>query len=194
MAYPSKLSTEIIAAAAVDIALTDGLPALGVRPVAERLGVRPSALYRYCSDADGLLALVADSAAGQLLDLAQDYTAQASRAGGGPGDAFLAMAQAYVDFAAKSPGLYAAITRDTSRSAWVAQPTAARKALWNFVLRIVAALTGDDDDTDAAVATWSFLHGFADLRSAGLFGASGPKGGFARGIQALRMGLQQPAS
>ncbi len=193
MAYPSKLSTEIIAAAAVEIALSDGLPALGVRPVAERLGVRPSALYRYCIDADGLLALVSDASAGQLLDLAQAYAAQARRAGGGPVAEFEAMAQAYVEFAAKSPGLYAAITRDTSTSAWVDQPTAARKALWTFVLRIVGALTGAEDDTDAAVATWSFLHGFADLRAAGLFGASGPKGGFARGVRALRLGLQQPA-
>jgi AcrR family transcriptional regulator len=194
MAYPSKLSIEIVAAAAVDIVRTGGLPALGVRPVADRLGVRPSALYRYCVDVDGLLALVADAAAAQLLELAQDSAAQAHRTGRGPAAAFDAMAQAYVEFAAKSPGLYAAITRDTSTSAWAGQPTAARKALWNFVLRVVATLTGSDDDTDAAVATWSFLHGFADLRAAGLFGASGPKGGFARGVKALRMGLAQPAS
>jgi hypothetical protein len=135
------------------------------------------------------MALIAEFAADQLLDLAQSYAGQAARAGGGADAQFDAMARAYVDFAAKSPGLYAAITTDTSKSTWTAQPGAARKALWNYLLRIVGGLTGNPDDTDAAVATWSFLHGYAALGAAGLFGASGPKGGFARGVGALRTGL-----
>ncbi len=137
-----------------------------------------------------MMALVAEFAARQLLDLARRFVGQAERGGGGPEARFDAMAAAYVEFASKSPGLYAAITTDTSKSAWTTQPGTARKALWNYLLEIVGRLTGNPDDTDAAVATWSFLHGFAALGAAGLFGASGPKGGFPRGVRALRTGLR----
>ena len=69
------------------------------------------------------------------------------------------------------------------------QPSAERKALWNRLLAVVGALTGEPDDTDAAVAVWAFLHGYAALGASGLYGASGPCGGLTRGIHALARGL-----
>jgi hypothetical protein len=90
-----------------------------------------------------------------------------------------------VRFAAERPALYALLTTPAAPG----QPGAERKALWNRLLAVVGALTGDVDDTDAAVAAWAFLHGYAALGAAGLYGASGPRGGLARGVAALARGL-----
>jgi len=49
------------------------------------------------------------------------------------------------------------------------------------------------DDTAAAVATWSFLHGYATLEHSGAFGASGPKGGLERGVEAFLSNFRSPA-
>lgn len=116
--------------------------------------------------------------------------AAAEQRGLGAAGAFEALAGAYAEFAAAEPGLYAALTTDTSRSSWAAQPGVERKALWNLVLQVVGRLTNNPDDTGAAVAAWSFLHGFASLRAAGMFGSSGPWDGFARGLAALTAGLK----
>jgi AcrR family transcriptional regulator len=51
-----------IARAAIDLADAEGLPALSMARVAERLGVTTMALYRYVSSKDDLLALMLDTA------------------------------------------------------------------------------------------------------------------------------------
>ncbi len=189
MPYPSKISVEQVADAATALAREGGLPAVGVRSVAERLGVRPTALYRYCTDGDGLMALIAERAASQLAGQARAAVAVAEHRALGADGTFKALARAYADFATAEPGLYAALTTDTSGSTWSAQPGVERKALWNLVLQVVGRLTNNPDDTGAAVAAWSFLHGFASLRAAGMFGSSGPRDGFERGLAALIAGL-----
>jgi hypothetical protein len=50
-----------------------------------------------------------------------------------------------VRFAAERPALYALLTTPAAPG----QPGAERKALWNRLLAVVGALTGDVDDTDA---------------------------------------------
>ena len=61
----------------------------------------------------------------------------------------------------------------------------ASKAVWNLLLEVVTAISGHPDDTAAAVATWSFLHGYATLEHSGAFGPSGPQGGLERGVEAF---------
>lgn len=189
MPYPSKLSLDAIADAAVRIVEERGLSALGVRSVAESLAVRPTALYRYCSDYDGLVSLVSEYAAGLLRQRALRALEQTPTPSGAD-HALGVMAFAYRKFAEQHPALYGALVTDTTRSSWKAQGGAARKALWDLLLQVVGGVTGDPDDTGAAVAVWSFLHGFAHLREAGLFGASGPRDGFERGLAALMAGLR----
>jgi AcrR family transcriptional regulator len=190
MPYPSKISVEQVAEAAAALAREGGLSAVGVRSVAKRLNVRPTALYRYCTDGEGLVALVAEHAASQLAGQAKAAVAVAEHRALGADGAFKALATAYAEFATAEPGLYAALTTDTSGSTWSAQPGVERKALWHLVLQVVGRLTNNPDDTGAAVAAWSFLHGFASLRAAGMFGSSGPRDGFERGLAALIAGLK----
>jgi AcrR family transcriptional regulator len=193
MAYPSKISLPAITQAAVHVATTAGFEALGVRAVADVLGVRPSALSRYCGDYAGLISLVAEHAAGELITLARGSMDGLPAGERHPERPFIAMAQAYRAFAESQPALYAALVSDTTGSTWPHQQGSARKALWELLLRVVGELTGDADDTGAAVAVWSFMHGFAHLHHAGLFGASGPRDGFDRGIAALVVGLTRAA-
>lgn len=56
---------------------------------------------------------------------------------------------------------------------------------WNLLLKMVGEVSGDPDDTPGAVTVWSFLHGYVSLERAGRFGASGPQGGFQRGLESL---------
>ena len=191
--YPAKLSRPAITAAALQIVDTEGVSALGMRSVAEALGVRPASLYKYCGDLLGMQSMLAEAAAAELLQRGREAVGTLGDATGASlsaAEAIEALAQVYLGFAAERPARYALLSLDTSRSALgPRQPVAARKALWEFLLEIVGVLTGNPDDTDGAVSLWSFLHGFATLRAAGLFGASGPRGGLARGVQALITGL-----
>jgi Tetracyclin repressor-like, C-terminal domain len=98
------------------------------------------------------------------------------------------LATAYVRFARERPALYALLTT----AAAPGKPGDERKELWNRLL-VVGTPTGDWDDTGAAVATWAFLHGFIALEQVGLYGTSGPRGGLARGIDALVTGLRAQA-
>jgi AcrR family transcriptional regulator len=57
----SRLDREAVVRAAIALADERGLEAVGVRQVAERLGVTPMALYRHVGGKDGLLDGVADA-------------------------------------------------------------------------------------------------------------------------------------
>jgi AcrR family transcriptional regulator len=189
VAYPAKLSRAAVVEAARTLVERDGRSALGVRAVADALGVRPASLYKHVGDLAGLEGLLAEAAAAAMAGAIDDALAAVpAEADGAAADgvaALRATADAYVRFAADRPALYALLTTPAAPG----QPAAERKALWNRLLAVVGALTGDVDDTGAAVATWAFLHGYAALGAAGLYGASGPRGGLARGVDALARGL-----
>src|ERR1700693_2866625 len=57
----SRLDRDAVVRAAIALADERGLAAVGVRQVAERLGVTPMALYRHVGDKDGLFDCVADA-------------------------------------------------------------------------------------------------------------------------------------
>lgn len=80
-------SRDELAAAAIELAVHGGLVAVSTRRIAQKLGVSQSALYRYVSNRDEVLDLMADAAAAEIdLDVApggrpiDDLTALATRA------------------------------------------------------------------------------------------------------------------
>lgn len=181
MPYPAKLTSEAILEAALELLREGGLETLGMRPLAQRLGVRPSSLYRYFPERDALLGALEAHATAEL-----HASIQRAVVGMDHKAAFLAAGHAYLDYARLEPQLYALLLRDGQ--VYTAKPGAG-KALWDEVLGVVSAVTGTPDDTAATVAFWSFLHGFIALERAGRFGPSGPKGGFERGLKALLEGF-----
>ncbi|MFJ3309384.1 TetR/AcrR family transcriptional regulator C-terminal domain-containing protein [Streptomyces sp. NPDC086549] len=64
-ATEQELTLDRIVRAAMDIADSEGLPALSMRGVAARLGVAPMSPYRYVPSKDDLVLLVADAAFGE---------------------------------------------------------------------------------------------------------------------------------
>jgi len=190
VAYPAKLSRARVVAAALALVERAGREALGMRAVADALGVRPASLYKHVGDLAGLEALLGEAAASACaaaLDAALGAVPAADR--GEPAAALRAAAEAYVGFARERSALYALLLVPDPPGG---PATPERKALWTRLLAVVGALTGDPDDTDGAVAAWAFLHGFVALERAGLYGASGPRGGLARGVDALARGLRRP--
>lgn len=190
MPYPAKLSCAAVVEASTQLIDSEGLASLGMRAVAERLAVRPASLYKHVGDLATLQALLAEQAAERLLARMHEAL-RAETDPADPSSALRLMAREYVAFARAHPAQYTLLASDTTGTpSSAAHPYAQRKALWNALLDAVAPLTANADDTDAAVAVWAFLHGFVSLEMAGLYGPSGPRGGLARGIDALVDGLR----
>jgi AcrR family transcriptional regulator len=102
MAAPVGLDRSAVVDAAVAVLEEQGrLGDVGLRPVAERLGVRVQSLYAHVDGADGLRRALALRGLAALADRLTE--AAIGRSGG---DAVAAIVHAYCDFAAEHPGLY----------------------------------------------------------------------------------------
>jgi AcrR family transcriptional regulator len=179
MPYPAKTNPREILEVALELLERDA-SSLSMRNLAERLGIRAPSLYKYFADKEALeFALINEGAKALLTVL--EKAAQNQK----PRPAFFAAAKAYVGFARERPELYTLMMTKLAPSA----QDSAGKMLWNFVLNLVSKITKKSDDTPAAVAFWSLLHGFSELERSSMFGASGPKGGLEVGLEAFLKGL-----
>ena len=180
MPYPAKTNPETILETALEMLESEGETALSMRSLADKLGLNAPSLYRHYADKEALeIAIVTYGNTLMQTELEQATDRKT------PALAVQAASSAYLEFARTHPRLYV-LMMDTR----LAAPTAGTaKALWNTVLKVIGGITSDPDDTPAAVALWAFLHGFAELERAGLFGPSGPKGGFEVGLNAIIEGL-----
>lgn len=182
MSFPSKTSPEAILDAAIKVVEQDGWPALSMRELGKRLGVRASSLYHHFPDRQAIEHALGQRAARTLA------SEMGQAAVGLEGNRRMdALAKAYLQFARNHPALYHLVAGVASSTD--GQPES--KALWNLLLEAIAPITGQPDDTAAAVSLWALLHGFAALEAAGKFGASGPQGGLERGLAAMLSGLSR---
>ena len=150
---------------------------LSLRAVASALGVKAPSLYRYFPHKEALEVAVAEevlSAMRAELQTASEGEDAASR--------FRATADAYLRFARERFSLYSLIVQNRLPGTYGSK---AGKAVWNLLLDAASGISGQRDDTAAAVATWSFLHGYATLEHSRAFGTSGPRGGLERGVEAF---------
>ncbi|HET9595948.1 MAG TPA: TetR/AcrR family transcriptional regulator [Anaeromyxobacteraceae bacterium] len=167
---------EAIVAAARDLLLDEGLAAVTMRRVAERVGVSATALYRHYADKEALLAAaVADGAR----ELARAF-AEAARAGGAR-EALRETGRAYLRFAFEHPRDYQLLFM-----AWDELPVAAPRdprrygpALELLFQRVEACraeglIAQDEDALEVVMLCWSVVHGLASLWLAG--GARGRMG------------------
>jgi AcrR family transcriptional regulator len=176
MAYPKLLSSEEILKTAVHLVEHGDANGLSLRAVAAELGVKAPSLYRYFADKEALELAVAEEILSVMLG-----EFQAACASNDPDIRFRRVADAYLRFARERFSLYAFVVQDRPER----YGSRAGKAVWNVLLEAASGVSGQPDDTAAAVATWSFLHGYATLEHSGAFGASGPKGGLERGVEAF---------
>lgn len=176
MAYPKLLSPDDILKAAVLMVEREDAYGLSLRAVAAAMGVKAPSLYRYFPNKDALEFAVAEEALKAMLaDLS------AASAISDPEARFQQTTEAYLRFARKRFRLYVFVMDRIPNT----QKSAVGKAVWNVLLEAASGVSGKPDDTAAAVATWSFLHGYVTLEHARAFGLSGPKGGLELGLAAF---------
>ena len=184
MPYPAKTDPDQILETAMHILETDGREALSMRKLAEALDLKAPSLYRHYSDRNALEQAIAAKAATQLHDALE----RAIRPLRSASKVLHQTARTYCAFAQEHPELY-----DLMMTNFIPANIPESKTLWNLVLEIIARISGNPNDTSAAVALWSFLHGFVTLERNGLFGPSGPQDALEVGIDALIAGLPRAA-
>jgi AcrR family transcriptional regulator len=179
MPYPAKTDPASILAAALEMLEEDGPSSLSMRNLAQKLGMKAPSLYRHFADKTALEDALRFEGAHQLQVFLEPSTKKRS-----PKDALRTCAQNFLKFTRQHQHLY-----DLMHAPGVYASVGERKDLWNMVLSIVGKVTGNPDDTASSVAFWAFLHGFCSLERTGQFGASGAKGGFEVGLEALIAGF-----
>ena len=177
MAYPKLLSSADILKTAIRLVEQGQSDGVSLRAVASALGVKAPSLYRYFPQKEALELGVAEEVLNEIHTELQSASESPN-----PETRFRATADAYLRFARERFPLYLLIVQNRLPGAYGSK---AGKAVWNLLLEAASGISGQPDDTAAAVATWSFLHGYATLEHAGAFGKSGPRGGLERGVEAL---------
>jgi len=177
MAYPKLLSSEEILKTAVHLVEHGDADGLSLRAVAAELGVKAPSLYRYFPDKEALEIAVAEEILSVML-----VEFRAASATADADTRFRRMTDIYLRFARERFPLYAFVMQNRHPERY---GSGAGKAVWNLLLEAASGVSGQADDTPAAVATWAFLHGYATLEHSGAFGPSGPKGGLERGVEAF---------
>lgn len=154
-------NTVIDAAAAV--ADTEGLEAVTLARLAERLNVRPPSLYKHVESLDAVRRALA------VRGLAEVHARlQRAATGRAKDDALFALAHAYWRFARERPGLYAASLRAAKPGEKdVAQ---AGEAVIGTVLAVLAGYGVKGDDALHAIRGFrAIIHGFVSLDATGGF-------------------------
>ena len=176
MAYVKLISADDIVKTAIWIIEAADADGLSLRAIAASLGVKAPSLYRYFSHKDALeLAVAEESLRAMLAEMQKAASAK------GPEARFRATVEAYLRFARERFPLYSFIMDRIPQT----HGSAIAKDIWNLLLDAASDVSEHPDDPAAAVAVWSFLHGFAILHHSGAFGASGPKGGLDLGVTAF---------
>ena len=161
------LDKAMVVQAAADLANAEGVDALSLGRLAERLGVRTPSLYNHIDGLPGLyreLSLLNTRKLGERLSNAAIGKA-------GP-DAVMAVAQAYREHIKESPGLYMASLRAARNLAPAnVELQAAEDRVVHVGMAVVASFGfSGEDGLHAVRGLRSVIHGFATLEVAGGFG------------------------
>jgi len=188
MAPRIRLDKPRVVQAAADLVNQEGVDALSLSRLAERLGIQAPSLYNHVDGLPGLRRALA------LLNAHNLSECFANAAIGKAGDAALiALAQAYRDYIKAFPGLYLASLQaaGTQTPVDVALQQAEERTV-QVALAVMASLGLQGDDAIHAVrGLRSVVHGFATLEIAGGFGLPlDCDESFRRLIEALIRGLQ----
>lgn len=183
MPYPSVISSTDILKTAIGLVESGETDGVSLRAVASALGVKVPSLYRYFEDKHALEVAVGEEILKALLVELRSASATTK-----PDKRFRAMVDAYLSFARKRFALYSFLFQIPHPKT---EGTEAGRAVWVLLLEAASAIPGEPNDTAAVVATWSFMHGYAMLEHAGMFGRSWSKGGLERGVDTLLSSLRR---
>ena len=159
----TRLSPEVVVAAAAELADADGLGGFSATRLAEALGVAPSALYNHIDSVDALVGEVSVLATNELLDVL--VRAAVGRTGA---EALAAVAAAYRRFAVDHGGRYAATLVPTLAD----DDAQARldREITEVLARVVTSFGRPEAGAYAeARSIRAALHGFVSLEATGGF-------------------------
>ncbi|GHI02520.1 TetR family transcriptional regulator [Streptomyces cellostaticus] len=178
------LTTDLVVAAAADLADESGFDNVTLSALARRFGVKDASLYSHVRSLQDLRTRVALLAGGELID--RIAAAVAGRAGM---DALVAFAGAYRAYALEHPGRYAA-TQIRIDQALIADSPAMRRTAEITYGMLRAYGLGEPDLTDAVRLLRSTFHGYCALESAGGFGADRDvQASWDKAVEALHLAL-----
>ncbi|MDB5591826.1 TetR/AcrR family transcriptional regulator [Enterovirga sp.] len=147
-----------------------GLGGFTLVDAAKLAGVTPAALYRHFRGREALVAEVAFRGYGELAE----KLARALAGSGTPLERFTRMGEAYLDFAEKEPGYYAAMFSAKAAEAaatppppWGPRPGGAFAILLEALDRTFPDGFGSVDPRFVALEVWALSHGIATLDAAG---------------------------
>ena len=160
-AYHHGNLREALLAAGRDILTEDGVTALGLRAVARRVGVSPTAVYRHFRDKEALLAAIA---ADGFRGLAAAMRAAAAETGD-PRSRMAATGSAYVCYAVANSAVVRLMfgPEITDKSAHPDLRAAGEEAFGVLSGELAATGARDAASPDAALAAWSLVHGLSTL-------------------------------
>jgi AcrR family transcriptional regulator len=188
MPAPSKTSRAAIVAAARALLEDEGLDAVTMQRVAERVGVRGPSLYKHVTDRAALVRAVGDAVTADL-----GRTIVESMASGDPSRDLRSMATAYRAFVHANPagyrllfaGLGADLRADPVASAEVGRP----------VVEATGRLRGVADPLAAARTVVAWAHGFVSMEAAGAFRLGGDvDAAYEAGIDLILAGISGRAT
>jgi AcrR family transcriptional regulator len=157
------LNTDRVVAEASDLIDQVGADQLTLAALAARLGVRQPSLYKHVASLDALQRLISMRAKAEVADVLGQAAIGRAR-----GDALVAIAHVWRDWAREHPGQYAAAQRG------VAPGDAEHAAVAQRTIDVLAAAMSGfgldgDDAIDAIRAYRAALHGFVSLEADGGF-------------------------
>jgi AcrR family transcriptional regulator len=166
MPTPDRTSLDEIVRAGRQLLETAGLDGLTMQAVADGVGVRAPSLYKRVRGRTELIALIAEATAHEL----GDRLAVAADSQPDPVRAIVALARAVRDFAHERPAAFGLVFAPGGGTA--IDPETLRRASAP-VLRVSAALVGDDDALDAARTVTAWANGFVSMELSGAFRLGG---------------------
>jgi AcrR family transcriptional regulator len=185
---PARTSRDAILSAARAILEEDGLDAVVMSRVADRVGVRGPSLYKHVTDRAALIRAVGEAV---TADLARQLLLAVST-----GDAradLTATAHAYRAFVLANPNGYGLLFAHLSPDL---QPDPAAIAeLARPIVEAMSAMVGPDDALPAARTFVAWAHGFVSMELAGAFRLGGGLDeAYASGVATILDGISARAS
>ena len=163
MSFPAKTSREAILKAATEIVTLAGWDSLSMRVLAKHLGVQASSLYHHFPDRQSIEAALGQQASLELSDRIE----QASD--------MQAVAKSYLEFAQANAAFYHLVEE-------------ASEPMWKILMQH-SKFAGSQQQA-AAMAMWSYLHGYVTLHAKGQLGSTTDHAAFELGWSALIAGLK----
>ena len=166
MPTPDRTSLDEIVSAGRALLESGGLSGLTMQGVADRVGVRAPSLYKRIRNRDELVSRVAEATIRELGDRLD------AAAAGEPDarSALVALARAVRAFAHERPVAFGLVFAPGGGLAL--HPAALERAIAP-VLRVAAALAGDDEALDAARTVTAWVTGFVGMELSGAFRLGG---------------------